>query len=70
MKAAREARALEQAWHWFCEMDGDIPFSEIVMRVRAQCPEVDPARVRADFVRRLTTRKGGAYVGRTDQAAN
>jgi hypothetical protein len=53
----REARALEMAWHLFCEMDGDIPFAEIVMRVRARCPDVDPARIRIEFERRLSVRR-------------
>jgi hypothetical protein len=55
-----EARAIELAWHLFWEVDGDISFSEIMMRVKAHCPGIDPARVRAEFVRRLAN--GGSHV--------
>jgi hypothetical protein len=60
----REARAIEMAWQFFVRNEGDIPFSEVVTRVRAHCPEVDPARIRLELERRLTTvaRKGGMRV--------
>jgi hypothetical protein len=62
MLGVRQTKAIEAAWRWFCEMDGDIPFAEVVRR----CPEVDPERIRVEFKRRLAVvRKGGSYVGRT-----
>jgi len=53
MERVREARAIEMAWHLFCERDGDISFSEVVACVQAHCADIDPARIRAEFSRRL-----------------
>jgi hypothetical protein len=49
-----EARAIEQAWRWFSQnRDLEVPFSTVVMKVRARCPDVDPERVWEFFKVRL-----------------
>ena len=56
---ARQAKAIEAAWHWFHRtMDEDVPFAAVVARVLAQCPDVDLERIRFEFERRLKRAHG------------
>jgi hypothetical protein len=56
---ARQAAAIEAAWHWFHRtMDEDVPFAAVVARVHARAPDVDLARIRCEFVQRLRRAHG------------
>jgi hypothetical protein len=55
---ARQAKAIEAAWHWFCAMEKDVPFAVVVARVRARCPDVDLERIRCEFAQRLKRAHG------------
>src|SRR5262245_30776594 len=48
---------IEAAWNFLWENDGDLPFVEIVSFVRARCPNVTAAVVRAGFEKRFA--RGG-----------
>src|SRR5262245_39889656 len=51
-----ENEAIQAAWNFLWQKDGDLPFAAIVAFVRARCPGVDPAYVRAGFERRFKRR--------------
>ena len=51
-------QALEAGWRYLLHEEMDLPFAEVVRFVRSLSPEVTPARVRADFDRRLRARHG------------
>src|SRR5262249_42298683 len=56
--------AIEAAWLWLWEKDGELPFAAIVARVRTQCPNVTVAVVRAGFERRFKARRLSDEIGR------
>jgi len=45
--------AIEAAWIWLWEKEGDLAFSEIVAFVNARCPNVTASRVQAEFKKRF-----------------
>jgi hypothetical protein len=51
-----EEEAIEAAWKFLWEKDGDLPFAAIVEFVQARCPNVPAARVRIEFERRFKRR--------------
>jgi hypothetical protein len=49
-----EGAAIQAVWAWFLRnRDRDIPFVEIVARVRALAPDADVERIKFGFERRL-----------------
>ena len=49
-----ERRAIAAVWFWFIRNPNryDVPFSAIVVKVRARCPSADIEHVKAEFARR------------------
>jgi len=49
-----EIAAIVAAWRWFMRNQNkyDVPFSTIVMKVRAQCSSANVEHVKAEFARR------------------
>ena len=49
-----EPAAIQAVWAWFCRnRDRDIPFVEVVARVRALAPGAAVERIRVEFGKRL-----------------
>jgi hypothetical protein len=50
-----ERAAIERVWAWFAHNmeDYDIPFVEVVARVRVLAPGVDVEHIKSEFERRL-----------------
>ena len=44
-----EEAAIGAAWRWFRDAKFDVPAAAVVARVRAQCPNIESARIRAAF---------------------
>jgi hypothetical protein len=49
-----EGRAISAVWMWFVRNQNkyDVPFSTIVMKVRARCSGADIERIQTEFARR------------------
>src|SRR5262249_48567788 len=49
-----EGRAIATVWTWFVHNQNkhDVPFSTIVLKVRAQCSSVTVERIQMEFARR------------------
>jgi len=49
-----EARAISVVWTWYLRNQNkyDVPFSTVVMQVRARCSSTDIERIKVEFVRR------------------
>ena len=49
-----EGAAIQAVWAWFLRnRDRDVPFAEVVARVRALAPGADVERIRVEFGKRL-----------------
>jgi hypothetical protein len=44
-----EEAAIQAGWNWFVDAKFDVPAAAVVARVRAQCPNIESARIRAAF---------------------
>ena len=54
MQRLSEGAAIQAVWAWFLRnRNRDIPFVEIVARVRALAPGADVERIKSGFERRL-----------------
>src|SRR5262245_12776124 len=51
-------QAIEAGWQYLLREEMDVPFAGIVTFVRSLSPAVTPARIRAEFTRRLRARYG------------
>src|SRR5262245_22812216 len=51
-----EEEAIEAAWKFLWQEEGDLPFAVVVAFARTQCPNVTAADVRAGFEKRFARR--------------
>ena len=48
-----ETAAIQAVWAWFIRnRDRDVPFAEVVARVRARAPGTNVERIKSEFARR------------------